>query len=172
MKIFILTPAGEQGPYTPAQINRLHGQGKVQPDQLCRVEGTGTNKPIKEVFRHLAPDQAVVTTARKQVATYNRDAGSAGATTGVILLIIGILCLFFFNPYNVGVGLIIVGATVFAQGCRQIDRGQIPTGLSDGEGGTTGRRPQVSGTPEEDAGAQAQVPSAGESRKEPKSYDY
>jgi hypothetical protein len=124
MKVFLITPEGEHGPLTVAQINRLHSQGQLKPDQLCRVDGAGEIKPIAEVFRHLAPKQEVVTAARKQVAAYNRDAGNSGVVTGSIMLVVGVCCILFFNPFNIGVGLLIVGTTLIARGQAELRKAE------------------------------------------------
>ena len=133
MKLFLITPAGEDGPYTSAQINRMHAQGQIKPDQLCRAEGSDDAKPICEILRHLAPSAAVATAAKKQVAAYNQNAGSAGATTGSIMLIIGLLSICFFNPLNVGYGLIIVGSGLIGKGQAQARRGMEANAALNGD---------------------------------------
>jgi hypothetical protein len=125
MKVFIITSEGEQGPLTAAQINRLYARGKLKPDQLCRVEGIEGNKPIHEVFRHLAaPNQEVVAATRNQVAAYNRDEGNSGVATGWIMVFMGICFIIFFNPFNVGFGLLIVGVGFIVRGQAQLRRGE------------------------------------------------
>jgi hypothetical protein len=124
MKVFLITPEGEQGPLTAAQINRLHAQGKLKLDQMCRVEGSEGTKRVTDVFRHLAPKKDVVTAARKQVAVYNRNEGNSGVTTGTIMILAGIFCILFFNPLNIGFGLFIVGMTLIVRGQAQLRRAE------------------------------------------------
>ena len=58
MKMFLITPTGETGPYTPAQLNRMFAQRQITGEQLCRREDAQQTQRLDEVFRHMRPAPA------------------------------------------------------------------------------------------------------------------
>ena len=90
MKVFLFHPDREDGPFTPAQINRMFAKGQVDRDQLCRIDGRAGTRPLKEQFRHMAPpDEKMVKETRARVRAWNLQEGEKMITLGGALLAIG-----------------------------------------------------------------------------------
>jgi hypothetical protein len=132
VKVVLITPDGEQGPFTPAQINRMHSEGKLKADQPCCVDGTNETKPLSEVFRHLAADKAVAVREREKVRVYVEKERSRAALIGGILAFVGGVFVLISGRVIRGSVLLVGGIILFSREylkqapVRQTEAGEGP----------------------------------------------
>lgn len=122
VKFFVLTPNGEQGPFTAAQLNRMFAECTVQADQLVREEGATEAQPLKERFRHLAPANVeTVSAVRVSMQAHARQEGIRGEIVGGVFAIIG-------GTLGLFQGLVIGGLVAIATGIVFVARGSLRKG--------------------------------------------
>ena len=124
-KFFVLTGSGETGPFLPPTLNRMFSKGEIQGTQMCRREDQTEPRRLDEVFRHMGPSQAVVESARKNVAAYNVESGTGSMRVGAIMFCGSLWRAFATQSINVYIiGFVIAGVSLMMNGLAQQRKGK------------------------------------------------
>ena len=130
MNYFLTTEHGELGPFPMVKINRMFRAGEIRGDHLCRPENSQEKQRLDVMFKHFAPSQDVVASARKNVAAYNTSAGLSSMGLGLALIAVPSIRAFMKGgnvfaliPWLiVGIGLLIRGYAQNARGVKAMEK--------------------------------------------------
>src|SRR5688572_2606295 len=123
MKVFVQSQNGEDGPFSLPELRRLFEEGKLDVDQLCRVDGASEQKALRLQFPEFAtamrdPEEEAWTKRRAQRRSKRIQSMAAGA----LLFVTGIACLFVLRPWK-GVIMVVCGFVFFVNGCLMMSDG-------------------------------------------------
>ncbi len=130
MNYFLTTEHGELGPFPMVKINRMFRAGEIRGDHLCRPENSQDKQRLDAMFKHFAPSQDVVASARKNVAAYNTSAGNSSMLLGLALIAVPSIRAFLRGsnllgliPWLVvGIGLLIRGYSQHIRGLKEMEK--------------------------------------------------
>lgn len=130
MNYFLTTEQGEFGPFPMVKINRMFRAGEIRGDHLCRPENSPEKQRLDIMFKHFAPSQDVVISARKNVAAYNTSAGLSSMAVGLALIAVpsirammkGSNLLGLIPWLIVGIGLLFRGFAQNARGVKAMEK--------------------------------------------------
>ncbi len=130
MNYYLNTEHGEIGPFPMVKINRMFRAGEIRGDHLCRPENSQEKQPLDVMFKHFAPSQDVVASARKNVAAYNTSEGNSSMLIGLALIVLPAMRAFLKDsnllgliPWLiVGIGLLLRGYAQNARGVKDMEK--------------------------------------------------
>ncbi len=94
MNYFLVTPDGETGPLTVAQLNRMFARHEITSAQLCRRENMTEARRLDEEFRHMRSPE--LQGANKPIFKLKKPPVSKPFLVAVTIAVLSLWVSFFF----------------------------------------------------------------------------